>query len=109
MTLERILLVQGHPDMSRPHLCHGLADAYALGAQNVGHLVRRTNVAELDFPLLRSQQAWEEGSLPASLQQAQEDIRWAEHIVFFLSALAGRHASPPQRFSRADRTAGLCL
>lgn len=89
MTLRRILLVQGHPDMSQPHLCHGLADAYALGAQHTGHLVRRTNVAELDFPLLRSQQAWEEGSLPAGLQQAQADIRWAEHIVLFFPLWLG--------------------
>ncbi len=81
MTLKRILLVQGHPDMSKPHLCHGLADAYALGAQNAGLLVRRTNVAEL--------QAWEEGSLPAGLQQAQENIRWAEHIVFFFPLWLG--------------------
>ena len=89
MTVRRILLVQGHPDGSHSHLCHALAEAYAAGACGAGHLVRNINVAELDFPLLRSQQEWEEGSLPAGLQQAQEDIRWAEHIVLFFPLWLG--------------------
>ncbi|CAN5540418.1 NAD(P)H-dependent oxidoreductase [soil metagenome] len=89
MRLKRILLVQGHPDLSHPHFCHGLADAYGLGAINAGHLVRKTNVAELDFPLLRSQEDWEEGSLPACLKQAQANIRWAKHIVFFFPLWLG--------------------
>ena len=26
--MKRIALIQGHPDASTPHLCHGLAQAY---------------------------------------------------------------------------------
>ena len=89
MTIKRILLLQGHPDAAHTHLCHALADAYAGGAHDAGHLVRSINVAGLDFPLLRSQQEWEVGSLPAGLQQAQEDIRWAEHIVLFFPLWLG--------------------
>jgi len=89
MTSKRILLIQGHPDMTLPHLCHALASSYAAGAQEAGHAVRWVNVAELDFPLLRSQKAWEEGALPAGLQQAQDDIRWAEHIVLFFPLWLG--------------------
>jgi putative NADPH-quinone reductase len=63
--------------------------SYAAGAQEAGHEVRWTNVAELDFPLLRSQQAWEEGELPAGLRQAQDDLRWAEHIVLFFPLWLG--------------------
>jgi putative NADPH-quinone reductase len=85
----RILLIQGHPDALVPHLRHALAAAYAEGAQEAGHEVRAVNVAELDFPLLRSQAAWEEGPLPASLQQAQEDIRWAGHLVLFFPLWLG--------------------
>ncbi|MDQ3057893.1 MAG: NAD(P)H-dependent oxidoreductase [Pseudomonadota bacterium] len=81
MRTKRILIIQGHPDAVLMHLCHGLADAYAGGAQAAGHEVRWSRVAELDFPLLRSQKEWEDGPLPASLHQAQEDIRWAEHLV----------------------------
>lgn len=89
MTAKRIVLIQGHPDTALPHLCHALASAYADGAEAAGHTVRSIQVAELDFPLLRSQQAWEEGALPASLQQAQTDIRWAEHMVFFFPLWLG--------------------
>jgi putative NADPH-quinone reductase len=55
---KRILIIQGHPDNTAPHLLHGLADAYANAAREAGHEVRTTTVAELDFPLLRSQHAW---------------------------------------------------
>lgn len=51
--------------------------------------MRRVNLAELDFPLLRSQQEWEKGAVPASLKLAQDDIGWAEHIVFFFPLWLG--------------------
>ena len=46
-------------------------------------------MARLDFPLLRSQQEWEQGALPAGLQQAQQDVAWAQHIVFFFPLWLG--------------------
>jgi putative NADPH-quinone reductase len=46
-------------------------------------------VARLDFPLLRSQQAWEKEPLPEGLQQAQQDIAWAEHLVLFFPLWLG--------------------
>jgi len=78
---KRLLVVQGHPDGAQAHLCHGLADAYAQGAEGAGHQVRRLAVSELDFPLLRSQAEWEQGVLPPGLADAQQAISWAEHIV----------------------------
>jgi putative NADPH-quinone reductase len=89
MTSKQVLLIQGHPDTTPPHLCHALAAAYASGALESGHSVRSLNVAELEFPLLRSQKAWEDGELPASLQQAQDTIRWAQHIVLFFPLWLG--------------------
>lgn len=86
---KRILLIQGHPDAGKVHLCHALAEAYALGAQQAGHTVRRVDVAALDFPLLRSQQDWEHGSLPPTLAQAQSDIGWASHLVLFFPLWLG--------------------
>lgn len=80
---KRILLVQGHPDAARPHLCVALEESYAQGALSAGHEVRRIRVAALTFPLLQSQQEWEHGALPESLRQSQADIAWAQHIVFF--------------------------
>lgn len=85
----RILLIQGHPDPNQDHLCHTLSDAYARGAAQAGHELRYTTVATLDFPLLRSQRDWEEGVIPAALEQAQKDIRWSQHMVLFFPLWLG--------------------
>jgi putative NADPH-quinone reductase len=86
---KRILIIQAHPDASHPHLCNALAESYTKGAEGAGHAVRQVILAKLDFPLLRSQQDWEEGSVPAGLKPAQDDIGWAEHIVFFFPLWLG--------------------
>jgi putative NADPH-quinone reductase len=83
MTKQRILLIQGHPDTEITHLGHLLEEAYARGAASAGHEVRRIVVAKLSFRLLRSKKEWQFGKLPDSLEQAQHDIAWAEHIVIF--------------------------
>jgi putative NADPH-quinone reductase len=44
--------------------------------------VRRVNVAQLDFPLLRSQADWQDGSVPPALAPVQLDVSWAQHLVF---------------------------
>lgn len=79
---KRIVVIQGHPDPAGHHLLHALADAYADGAIGAGHEVRRIDVAQLDFPLLRTQDDFEAGPVPAVLVQPQQDMRWAEHWVF---------------------------
>jgi len=89
MVARRIVLIQGHPDALMPHLGHALEDAYAQGAEAGGHEVRRVAVAQLDFPLLRSEEAWKDGALPAALAQAQTDIAWAQHIVLFFPLWLG--------------------
>jgi putative NADPH-quinone reductase len=86
---KRILLIQGHPDGDEPHLCHALAASYAEGATEAGHELRQIRLAEIDFPLLRSQKEWENVPVPASLKSAQDDIAWAEHIVFFFPLWLG--------------------
>jgi putative NADPH-quinone reductase len=78
---KRILLLQGHPDASQRHFGHALLDAYAEGAARGGHELRRLDVAAIDFPLLRSKADWDSGAVPPTLKTAQDDIRWAEHIV----------------------------
>lgn len=89
MTEHRILLIQGHPDAGSRHLCHALASAYGEGARTAGHEVRLIDVAALDFPLLRSQHAWEKQPLPAGLEAAQREIAWANHLVLFFPLWLG--------------------
>jgi putative NADPH-quinone reductase len=78
---RRIAIIQGHPDATRRHLCHALAEAYASGARAAGHEVREINVAELDFPILRSKEAFENSALPASLAPGQAAIGQADHLL----------------------------
>jgi len=89
MSVHRILLIQGHPDAQQTHLGHALASAYEDGAMAAGHAVRQIAVARLEFPLLRSQQEWEHGSVPQSLAGAQADLLWADHVVLFFPLWLG--------------------
>lgn len=86
---SRILIIQGHPDDSADHLCHALARHYREGAKSAGHEVREINVAQLDFPLLRSKHDWEKGGVPATLAEAQALISWAQHLVVFFPLWLG--------------------
>jgi putative NADPH-quinone reductase len=86
---DRIALIQAHPDAAGGHLCHALAQAYVDAAREAGREVRVIDVAQLDFPLLRSQKDWLEGEVPAALRPAQDTIRWADHLVFFFPLWLG--------------------
>jgi putative NADPH-quinone reductase len=74
---RRIVIIQGHPDPSHPHFGHAVADAYAKEAAAAGHEVRRVEVANLNFPMLRG---WDT-PLPDTLSEAQAAIRWSHHLV----------------------------
>jgi len=78
---RHILIIEAHPDGHDKHLCGALADSYAEGAAKAGFMLRRLDISELNFPLLRSREAFENGTLPQSLIPAGEAIQWAEHIV----------------------------
>jgi len=82
MTASRILIIQGHPDPAGGHFCHALADSYGGAATAAAHDVRWLDIARLDFPLLRSKREFDTGALPPVLAKAQEDIAWAQHLVF---------------------------
>jgi len=77
----RILILQGHPDCHRPHLCQTLAQAYAEGAGEGGHSVEVVEPGRLVFPLLISPAEWHHGTLPPQLAAVQEAIRQADHLV----------------------------
>lgn len=81
MSEKRILIINGHPDILGNHFNAALADAYCEGAESASHTVKRINIAELDFPLLRSQQAFECGDVPALIAESQQMIRWANHLL----------------------------
>ena len=79
--MKHITIIQGHPDPEDKHFGHALAQAYREGAEAAGHEVRLIEVAKLDFPLLRSQEDFNQGSPPDAIRQAQDTIAWADHLV----------------------------
>ncbi len=79
--VRNILVVNGHPDVASKGLCHALCEAYAGGAQEAGRSVRSINVAALDFDFVRSQAEFEKGAAPAAILDAQQQIKWADHLV----------------------------
>lgn len=95
---RRIAIIQGHPQRGGGRLCHALADAYAEGANEAEHSVKRIEVAMLDFPLLRSQAEFERGAIPADIATAQATIRWAHHIVIVYPLWLGSMPSLLQAF-----------
>ena len=86
---KRILLIQGHPDTRQRHFNHALAEAYAEGAAAAGHAVDRVCVTALDFPLLRSKEEWDRGTVPAVLAPVQDALYRAEHVVLFFPLWLG--------------------
>ena len=79
---RHILIIDAHPDSSANQFVHALADAYAKGAESAGHEARIIRLAELDFPLLRSERDWHRAAPPA-IAEAQAAILWAQHIAIF--------------------------
>jgi putative NADPH-quinone reductase len=77
----RIAIIQGHPDPRGGHFGHSLAEAYAQGAAEAGHEVKRIEVAKLEFPILRTKLEWESGEVSPPIRQSQEAIAWANHLV----------------------------
>ena len=86
---RRIAIVQGNPSPTPDHFGHALADAYAAGAAQANHQVKRIDIATLNFPLLTSKREYETGALPAGLVTAQADIGWADHLVFIFPLWLG--------------------
>jgi putative NADPH-quinone reductase len=77
----RVAMIQGHPDPAGGHFCHALVEAYARGVRAGGHDVRLIDVAQIDFPLLRTKQEFENGAVPEAIRAAQEAIAWADHLL----------------------------
>ena len=78
---KKIFVFVGHPDNESLNV--RLADAYARGARDQGHEVKRVNIGDMHFdPILhKGYRAIQE--LEPDLKQFQEDMRWCDHFVIF--------------------------
>jgi putative NADPH-quinone reductase len=75
----RILVIDGHPDPES--LIAALARAYTLGARRSGAEVRELVVRDLTFQVSLQHGYRKRTELEPCLLDAQESLRWAEHIV----------------------------
>ena len=78
---KKILIIQGHPDRSHDHLCHALAASYEKGANESGHEVKVICIANIDFPLLRTYEEYFSARPISAIEDCQQAIRWANHLV----------------------------
>jgi NAD(P)H dehydrogenase (quinone) len=77
--MKKILILQGHPDGES--FCAALSASYRQGAEKAGYQVRQINVGELEFdPNLRFGYR-KRTELEKDLLDAQEAIKWSDHIV----------------------------
>jgi putative NADPH-quinone reductase len=79
--MTNIVIINGHPDPDPGRFCKAIADTYAKSSENAGHQIKRIEVAQLDFPLLRTQEDFEHGNVAQDIEYAQQAINNASHIV----------------------------
>lgn len=80
--MKHILIIDGNPDPSPDRLSSALARAYQEGAEGPDCTVRRINVGEIDFPILRSAAEFAGSPQDTAIVEARAAFMLAEHIVF---------------------------
>lgn len=75
----RTLIILGHPD--KKSLCYKLADEYERGTTEKGGEVKRINLGEISFNLNLKNGYRTIQNLEQDLVEAQNAIKWANHIV----------------------------
>jgi putative NADPH-quinone reductase len=78
---RRVLILDGHPDPDAARFVHALAAAYREGAAAGGHEILTVRVADIDFPLLRTQADYEKGDPIEAVRHCQSAFDWAQHVV----------------------------
>lgn len=77
--MKKILIIQGHPDAES--FCFVLGETYKQAALKSGAVIKEIIVRELDFNPNLQFGYRKRTELEPCLLEAQEKIRWAEHIV----------------------------
>ena len=77
---KKILIVNGHPDVESYNFA--LAAAYKKGALAAGAEVQEINIRELTFSPNLEYGYRKRTALEPDLLKAQEQLKWAEHIVW---------------------------
>ncbi|MCP3931093.1 MAG: NAD(P)H-dependent oxidoreductase [Bacteroidetes bacterium] len=77
--MKKILVILGHP--SKESFCASLTDEYCEGAISSGHEIEKINICNLDFAPFLEDGFSKKQILEPDIQNAQEKITWANHLV----------------------------
>lgn len=77
---KKILLINGHPDEASFN--YGLSEAYKKGVEKSGAELREIKIRELDFNPNLQFGYRKRTELEPNLLDAQESLKWADHIVW---------------------------
>lgn len=77
---KKVLIILGHPN--KETFCGSLAENYKKGALKSGAEVKEISISDLRFDPVLHRGYKEVQELEPDLVQAQEHIKWAEHLVF---------------------------
>lgn len=86
---KHIAIIHGHPDPNPARFGYALTQAYCQAAEQAGYEIRRIDVAQLTFPMLRTKEDFDHGKPVACIEQAQQTITWADHLVIFFPLWLG--------------------
>lgn len=100
MSNKKILVINGHPD--KESFCFGLAAAYVKGAKESGAEVKELIIRDLKFNLNLEFGYQKRMELEPDLLDAQEKIKWADHLVWIYPVWWGSYPAIMKGF--LDRT-----
>lgn len=78
--MKKILIILGHPDSDS--YCGAIAKTYEEAARSKGAEVNRLFLGDMQFQLNLAHGYKKRTELEADLVQAQQLIKWADHLVF---------------------------
>lgn len=78
--MKKILIINGHPD--KKSFCYAIHNSYKKGVLNSNAILKEINISDLKFNLNLEFGYRKRTSLEADLLDAQEKIKWANHIVW---------------------------
>ena len=78
--MKKILIINGHPD--KESFCFALAESYKLGAHSSSANCKLVHLIDLKFNPILTYGYRKISKLEPNLIQIQQDILWADHLVF---------------------------
>jgi putative NADPH-quinone reductase len=78
--MKNVLIINAHPD--KESFCFALAETYKMGAYKTGVNVKMVHLIDLKFNPILTFGYRKTSELEPDLVQIQQDILWANHLVF---------------------------